>query len=196
MDSGYLDTLAAALTSRPEVVRLDPGLTDAEIESVQSRFGFLFPPDLRSVLQRFLPVGEYFLDWRNGAVEDLLARLVWPLEGILLDVAQGWWRIEWGDKPSDSKEAKELVWQIVKGAPLLVPIFSHRYIPSEPLKAGNPVFSVHQTDIIHYGNDLASYFHHEFGVALPDWAARDPRPIRFWDRAMRWREDEENYGRK
>lgn len=64
MDSGYLDTLAEALKSRPEVLRLDPGLTDAEIQSVQDRFGFQFPPDLRSVLERFLPVGEYFLDWR------------------------------------------------------------------------------------------------------------------------------------
>ena len=192
MDSAYLDTLAEALDSRPEVQRLDPGLTDAEIESVQDRFGFQFPPDLRSVLQRFLPVGQNFPDWRGGSVFDLLARLVWPLEGILFDLRHGLWLAEWGEKPLDSEEAKELVRRIVSGAPILVPIFSHRYLPAEPLLAGNPVFSVYQTDIVYYGNDLASYFQKEFGVALPDWAASKPRPIRFWDRAMRWREDGEN----
>jgi hypothetical protein len=52
-----------------------------------------------------------------------------------------------------------------------------RYIPAEPNESRNPVFSVHQTDIIHYGNDLADYFQREFQVPLPDRAAREPRPI-------------------
>jgi len=39
-----------------------------------------------------------------------------------------------------------------------IPVYSHRYLPSEPKATGNPVLSVHQTDIIYYGNDLASYF--------------------------------------
>jgi hypothetical protein len=54
-------------------------------------------------------------------------------------------------------------------------------IPAEPFKPGNPVFSVYQTDIIIYGNDLLSYFAHEFaGVAT--WHAPPPeaRRIRFW----------------
>ena len=62
-----------------------------------------------------------------------------------------------------------------------------------PFQNGNPVFSVHQTDIIRYGNDLVGYVHNEFGVPLPDWAAKEPRPIRFWDDAMNWRDHEEYY---
>jgi hypothetical protein len=39
----------------------------------------------------------------------------------------------------------------------LIPIFVHRMMPDDPHLAGNPVFSVHQTDIIHYGFALADY---------------------------------------
>ena len=35
-------------------------------------------------------------------------------------------------------------------------------MPSEPFTEGNPVFSVHQTDIIAYGVGLADYLTHEF----------------------------------
>jgi hypothetical protein len=53
-------------------------------------------------------------------------------------------------------------------------------LPDEPHVRGNPVLSVHQTDIIYYGFNLTDYFYHEF--ALP---GREPwpevvRPIRFW----------------
>ena len=68
--------------------------------------------------------------------------------------------------------------------PKLIPIFGHRYIPSEPNASGNPVFSVYQTDIIHYGADLVSYLEAEFlGGALPQKIAT-LRPIRFWSRLV------------
>ncbi len=47
--------------------------------------------------------------------------------------------------------------------PKLIPIYSHRYIPSSLNEIGNPVYSVHQTDIIYYGKDLWDYFNIEFG---------------------------------
>lgn len=46
---------------------------------------------------------------------------------------------------------------VLKAAPRLIPICSHRYIPEEPHDAGNPVFSVMQSDVIYYGADLANY---------------------------------------
>ena len=43
------------------------------------------------------------------------------------------------------------------------------------------MFSVYQTDIIIYGNDLLSYFAHEFGgVATWHTPPLDARSIRFW----------------
>ncbi len=51
--------------------------------------------------------------------------------------------------------------EIGAGAPL-IPIYSHRYIPSAPSEAGNPILSVYQTDVIYYGSDLEDYFVNEF----------------------------------
>jgi hypothetical protein len=65
----------------------------------------------------------------------------------------------------------------------LIPICSHRYIPAAPHEAGNPVFSVHQTDIIYYGADLMDYLQNEFnfyfgrtGYAITG----SPKRIPFW----------------
>src|SRR5258708_3154196 len=43
-DTTYLETLAASLAGHGHVDRLDPGLADSEIDAIQRRFGFTFPP--------------------------------------------------------------------------------------------------------------------------------------------------------
>ena len=43
-------------------------------------------------------------------------------------------------------------------APRLIPLISHRYLPETANETGNPVFSVYQSDVIHYGTDVADYF--------------------------------------
>jgi hypothetical protein len=189
IDAAYLETVAAALRGHHQFERFDPGMTDSEILSVEQNFGFAFPPDLRTVLQFVLPIGKGFPDWRNGSDTDLLSRMNGPLDGIWFEVEYtDFWLPEWGTVPSDPQGRREVVRQAVIDAPRLVPVYSHRYIPTEPNEAGNPVFSVHQTDIIYYGNDLADYFHREFRVPLPNWASRTPRSIQFWDEASRWRD--------
>ena len=46
--------------------------------------------------------------------------------------------------------------------PMLIPIYSHRFLPGAPSPAGSPVFSVYQTDVIYCGSDLAAYVAAEF----------------------------------
>ncbi len=67
----------------------------------------------------------------------------------------------------------------VAAAPTLIPLIGHRFLPSEPNEAGNPVFSVYQTDIIYYGANLEHYFNNEFR----GWSASEDgayRQIPFW----------------
>lgn len=54
----------------------------------------------------------------------------------------------------------------------MVPIFGHRYMAAAPAKAGAPVFSIWQTDVIYYGPNLTEYLRNEFGV--------DPQPRQDW----------------
>jgi len=186
-DRRYLERLLTILEAHSEVDRLDPGLSDIEIRAVEGRFRFTFPPDLSGLLQFMVPIGKHFPNWR-GDPDELQKYFDLPFEGVWFDVEHnGFWLSEWGAMPSDPQARHQIVRQAILDAPRLVPIYSHRYIPSAPYCNGNPVFSVHQTDIIYYGNDLADYFHREFWVPLPSWAARTPRPIQFWDDALKWR---------
>ena len=55
---------------------------------------------------------------------------------------------------------------MVDQAPKLIPVFSHRFLVAEPCRAGNPVISIHQSDIIVYGVDLHDCFINAFANIL------------------------------
>ena len=171
------------------------GLTDAEIIAVEARFGFRFPPDLRLFLQTALPQGGSFPDWRSGEEPALREWLDLPRQGVLFDIEHnGFWLDEWGPRPSTLEEAKRVADELIEAAPRLIPIYLHRMMPAEPHLPGNPVFSVHQTDIIVYGVDLRDYLIHEFlreeeGMNTGSEPI-NPRQIVFWDidrfQEVRW----------
>lgn len=165
---------------RKQNIRLAEGLADAEISKVERTFGFRYPPDLREFLQHALPVSPAFPNWREESEASLRERLDWPADGICFDIVNnGFWLKEWGRKPVDIEAALSLARREIANAPILIPIYGHRYVPSEPHLVGNPVLSVYQTDIIYYGSDLADYFAVEFlSKDVPNYA--DVRKIRFW----------------
>jgi hypothetical protein len=174
-DAGLMDDEIAA-------VEFDDGLTDVEVAAVENKFVFRFPPDLRAFLQTALPRGPKFPDWRSGDEATLRDWLNLPRDGVLFDVEHnGFWLDEWGPRPDSLEEALRTGSDLIAAAPTLIPIFSHRMMPDEPHLPGNPVFSVHQTDIIRYGFNLADYLRHEFTLpGREPWPA-EVRSIRFWD---------------
>jgi hypothetical protein len=167
----------------------DEGLTDAEVLHAERKYDLHFPPDLREFLQTVLPRGyPLYPDWRSGEEEWMRSMLRQPLDGILFDVEHNdFWLPEWGARPIRFGAARMIVEKYVNQAPRLIPIYTHRMMPDRPQQDGNPVFSVHQTDIVHYGFDLDDYLRHEF--RLPDrkpWPA-EIHAIEFWD-VDRWQE--------
>jgi len=175
-------------------IEFAPGLTDSEVHTVESRFGFRFPPDLRAFLQTALPRGPRFPDWRSGDHAELCEWLDLPRQGVLFDVEHnGFWLDEWGPRPINMRDTLAQATELIRAAPRLLPIYGHRMMPDEPLVSGNPVFSVHQTDIIYYGGDLAHYLCCEFRLPNQQPPSQQPRKIRFWDvdrfQAVRWQHD-------
>jgi len=165
-------------------VEFDAPLTDAEVDHVETLFSFRFPPDLREFLQTALPVSNGFPNWRDESEASLRERLSIPLEGIIFDVEHNdFWVPEWGAQPETLAAAIQFVTQTVSAAPTLIPIYKHRMLPDRPNLDGNPVFSVHQTDIICYGNDLRDYLMHDFLSGNPGtWPINENlREIEFWD---------------
>lgn len=156
-----------------------PGLTGDEFRSLEARYGFRFNPDHRTLLAAGVPGGEpRWPDWR-GSPAVLGELLGAPIEGILFDVEENdLWLRTWGIRPSTPDRAVGVARRALAQAPILVPVFGHRYAPALP-KPNLPVFSVMQSDVVVYGDDLADYFFREFGVGS---AAEKPSTasVPFW----------------
>ncbi|MEJ8302771.1 SMI1/KNR4 family protein [Saccharibacillus sacchari] len=166
-------------------ITLDPGLTQEEIQRAEQEYSISFPPDLRELLQQALPYGESFPDWRNLSsrnIKRIRERLNQPLEGVLFDIEHsGFWPDRWGTKPPERAQARAAAEQHLQLVPKLIPIRGHRYLPATPHQAGNPVFSVHQTDVIPYGENLADYFEIEFRhKRYEEMNVAKIKPIDFW----------------
>ncbi|GAA1962486.1 hypothetical protein [Amycolatopsis minnesotensis] len=166
--------------------RLEPGLTDAEFARVEDQFGFTFADDHRAFLATALPVDggreDGWPDWRDGDPEDLRRRLDRPADGVLFDVEHNrtWMRF-WGERPEDLAERLEKARAELASVPTMVPVFSHRYLPAGRGTSGHAVLSIHQTDIIFYGTDLADYVEREFGQGPRDYDTWNPEAtVPFW----------------
>lgn len=161
-----------------------PGLKDSEVARAEQSYGFRFPPDLEEFLRYALPVSKGWPDWRGAEDSYVLQMMRWPLEGIRFDIENNtFWHADWGAKPDSLEEAFAVAERKVGEAPRLIPISGHRYIPERPSEAGNPVFSVYQTDIIYYGSHLANYFENEFAYyfGTPGYVLPEPiKRIEFW----------------
>jgi hypothetical protein len=147
-------------------VLFEKGLSQDEVSLIEAQYQIVFPPDLRELLQMGLPISKGFVNWRNFSdqnVASIKEKLNWPLEGIFFDMEHNsFWYDAWGTKPGNAEEAKRICETEYQKVPRLIPIFSHRYIPSYPNECNNPIFSVYQTDIIYYGENLEEYFKVEF----------------------------------
>jgi hypothetical protein len=162
------------ISMRAQSIDFAPGLTDAEIEAAEAAHHFHFPPDLRAFLQVALPVGQLptgghskFPDWQNPTDNYILSELDWPAHGVCFDVeSKRFWLPEWGPRPPDLEMAKVKAREAVQAAPFFIPILGHRYMPAVPCEPGNPVFSVWQIDIIHWG--IRSAFVSRKGIQDPE----------------------------
>ncbi|GIG62941.1 hypothetical protein Lfu02_73130 [Longispora fulva] len=172
-------------------VEIAPGLTDGEVARVERAFGFEFADDHRSFLQAGLPVGSRsWPDWRDGDAGDLRRRLDGPVDGVLFDVEHnGDWYPAWGPRPDDPRESLLIARRHLARVPRMVPVYSHRYLPAGRGQFRHPVLSMHQTDIIVYGLDLADYIGHEFGGPTVDQRGLDHGEVvtvEFWRDIVAW----------
>jgi hypothetical protein len=138
-------------------VTFKSGMKEDEVLAIEQAHSIVFPPDLRYFLGLGMPTGFRFVNWRgsDSSLPDLLKR---PIEGICFDIRENnYWYSGWGGKPSTLESAIDVAVNAIRLAPRLVPVFGNCYVPCDPNLPGNPVFSVHQTDVIHRGENLASY---------------------------------------
>ena len=167
-------------------ILFDKGLSDLEIINIQKKNGFTFPPDLKLMLQTEMPISDPFVNWRSISENDLAKKLSWPYEGMCFDIEHNnFWMDEFGHKPDNLDEAFVIVKNYLESVPKLIPVYAHRYLPDFPNEDGNPILSVYQTDIIHYGRNLLDYFQNEFGVKERElFKYSEVKSIPFWSKII------------
>jgi len=144
-------------------VEFQPGLSEDEIQTIQTAHAFLFPPDLKEFLTFALPVSGGFVNWRNAGREEIDRRLAFPYERLFSRIQyRSFWREDWGKRPRAAKEAFAVARREFEKVPALIPINRHRYIPDRPHERGNPLFSVYQHSFSYYGGNLAEGLRNEF----------------------------------
>ena len=62
------------------------GLNDEQLDIIQQKWEFSFPPDLRWLLKSTNAKKFGLFDWINLSEEKIRKALDWPLHGILFDV--------------------------------------------------------------------------------------------------------------
>lgn len=165
----------------------EAGLTEAEFTRIEREYGFEFADDHRAFLAAGLPINvppedgqtwsRPWPEWRGGDLDSLHRQLDWPVEGVLLDVEHNaFWHEGWGERPADGTAALDTARRRLAEVPVMVPVYGHRYLPAGRGSFGHPVLSMWQTDVIHYGMDLADYIYQEFdearGEADDSWNPR------------------------
>ena len=140
-----------------------PGLSPAEIASIEAQLGFRLPEDFAYLFQHLQDPGRVLFPWSNFKKQEYDDMIRWVLRGIEFDIDRNkFWLERWGKRPAALSAALEIVRKDFESWPKLLPIHSHRFLAAEPCRRGNPVFSIMQTDIVYYGADLAHYLVNEF----------------------------------
>lgn len=183
-------------------------LSDVQIDALERSWDLRFPPDHRLFLRTLHATHPQrwgvgyrgdelvtyadagFYHWITEA-DEIRAALDRVLDGLWFDVEEnGLWRDSWGPRPRATDERRARLRAAVAAAPRLIPVYGHRMLLAEPCRAGNPVLSIHQSDIIVYGHDLRAYLLAELADLLGladddvpadvDEDALDVAAIPFW----------------
>jgi hypothetical protein len=148
-------------------VVFDRAMNLEELNIVAQFYNISFPFEIQKLFSLGLPVSRGFYNWRDMSSENvkhIKNALEAPIDGLQFDLEEnGFWCEQWGIKPSNIEDARNILLQHYNNAPKLVPLYSHRYMPFIPDLTRVPVFSIMQSDIIYYGTDLVSYLEIEFG---------------------------------
>lgn len=134
-----------------------------------------------------LPISNGFYNWRNFQdvnVEFIKTIINQPYFDIYNMAKEVYWCEDWGEEPEDEMIYLKEVRKRLKKAPKLVPIYAHRYMPIV-LDENPPVISVHNVDLIYYGENLDDYFDIEFGKKEQNTIKlKKITPISFWSDIM------------
>ncbi len=151
------------------------GYSEEEITIFQKDWNLEFPPDYVHFLKALGAPNHArsCVRWRDGERVQLDVPSIYNWltdsehiadakrrvrDGLLFDIDHsGLWFDSWGERPLSANERRDIMVALIDNAPPLIPITGHRFLLGAPVQTGNPVLSIHQSDIIVYGTDLKRF---------------------------------------
>lgn len=168
-------------------VKFEVGLTVEEVTKIEDIYKIKFPKSLREFLMIVLPISKGFFNWRNLEqdnvmfIKKVINRPIEDVDELAEDV---YWCDDWGEEPENEMDIALIVRERLKSAPKLIPVYEHRYIPMI-IEDNPPIISIHDIDIIYYGQNLEDYFKVEFGgKEQSEIEFENINPIPFWSDIM------------
>ena len=167
---------------------ITPGLTNEEVEQIEKKYKFKFPADVLFFLQVGVPLCPPLK--KSGVPSEL--------PDFYQTATDGWhnWHFLAKEEvtigsPNDTV-TKQIKWHATpqnQSHPTeypLIPLYSHRMIPSVPSTPGNPVFSMHGCyDNIVYGQNFWDWLACDFKIdvtpSLKESTSTSYQDIPFWN---------------
>jgi len=145
-----------------------PGLSEEEIAALEQTWNVRFPPDYRLFLLRLHAVGEVTAGAAHGRKHLMAVKKSKIVYNWLLDTKEL--------RRAFTLPVRELGFhQPVATAPKLIPITWYLHLLGEPWRAGNPILSIHGTDIVvvstNFRRHLLSAFGHLLAITPPGTGA-------------------------
>ncbi|CAE7394646.1 unnamed protein product [Symbiodinium natans] len=170
-------------------VSLTEGLSDDEVDILEKKYGFRFPPEFLEFLQAGVLVGGGWHDWHTLASRELEGEkdtVAWIIKCHCTPEEDDYYYLkDWC--PPEEKSMEKAVEYATKVYPV-IPMRIHRCICTVPHTTGLPVLSMHQmSDNIQYGNNfwdwVARDTHLPEGTVPEEWKAKKSIPLEevpFW----------------
>lgn len=115
--------------------RIGPGLTEAELNNLESRFSLWLNDDHRDFLSAGLPLGPGWPDWRTADEVTLRMHIGRPVRELLHAVREGrLWHRAWGEDPGGDA-ALRLASAKLAEEPRVIPVYGPAFLkqgPGEP----------------------------------------------------------------
>lgn len=161
-----------------------PGLTEDEAQKIEETYAVRLPDSLRKLYSIAVPTAdERFPDWTNFSPENTEAirtRMREPYVWLEKDVENGYWVPCWGEKPTDKAERDARLSEVLAHAPVLLPLFGHRYLPAVEGVEDSPVLSSVGCDTIFYGSSLTEWLKIEFLSSSHSIPSEKAKNVPFW----------------
>ncbi|OLP02502.1 hypothetical protein BVU76_09930 [Mycolicibacterium porcinum] len=133
--------------------RIEPGLTEVELDALESRFSLRLTPDHRDFLSAGLPVGSGWPDWRNADEVTLRMHIGRPVRELLHAVREGrLWHVDWGHNPGGDAALK-LASVKLAAHPRVVPVYGVAFLRQGPDSAPT-VWAVQDNTVTAVSADL------------------------------------------